>query len=42
MKHTDIQTLASRVEGPVLLPEDEGYDEERTGPPATTGAASAS
>ncbi|WP_255310878.1 FAD-binding oxidoreductase [Streptomyces viridosporus] len=31
MKHTDIQTLASRVEGPVLLPEDEGYDEERTG-----------
>ncbi|GAA2424472.1 FAD-binding oxidoreductase [Streptomyces glaucus] len=31
MKHTDIQTLASRVAGPVLLPGDEGYDEERTG-----------
>ena len=31
MEHTDIQTLASRVEGPVLLPGDEGYDEERTG-----------
>ncbi|KUH39564.1 MULTISPECIES: FAD-binding oxidoreductase [Streptomyces] len=31
MKHADIQTLASRVEGPVLLPGDEGYDEERTG-----------
>jgi FAD/FMN-containing dehydrogenase len=31
VKHTDIHALASRVEGPVLLPGDEGYDEERTG-----------
>ncbi|MDK1471922.1 FAD-binding oxidoreductase [Streptomyces sp. 549] len=31
MKHTDIRTLASRVAGPVLLPHDEGYDQERTG-----------
>ncbi|MEU7580044.1 FAD-binding oxidoreductase [Streptomyces sp. NPDC041068] len=31
MKHADIRQLVSQVEGPVLLPEDEGYDEERTG-----------
>ncbi|MFY1675583.1 FAD-binding oxidoreductase [Streptomyces sp. WMMC905] len=31
VKHTDIQALASRVEGLVLSPGDEAYDRERTG-----------
>ncbi|MER7830852.1 FAD-binding oxidoreductase [Streptomyces sp. NPDC095602] len=31
MKHADIQPLASLVEGPVLLPGDDGYDDERSG-----------
>ncbi|WP_308377826.1 FAD-binding oxidoreductase [Streptomyces sp. ISL-98] len=31
MNPHDIQTLASRVEGPVLRPGDESYDQERTG-----------
>lgn len=31
MEHADVQPLASRVAGPVLVPGDEGYDDERTG-----------
>ncbi|WP_436949360.1 FAD-binding oxidoreductase [Streptomyces sp. SudanB52_2052] len=31
MQHDDIKALASRVAGPVLLPGDQGFDEERTG-----------
>ncbi|MEV3870960.1 FAD-binding oxidoreductase [Streptomyces sp. NPDC049906] len=49
MNHADIQSLASRVAGPVLVPGDEGYDEERSGanlavrhePDAIVGAARA-
>ncbi|WKX71317.1 FAD-binding oxidoreductase [Streptomyces sp. XD-27] len=31
MERHDIETLATRIEGPVLLPGQEGFDEERTG-----------
>ncbi|MFH8371128.1 FAD-binding oxidoreductase [Streptomyces sp. NPDC018031] len=31
MERHDINALAARIEGPVLLPGQEGYDEERTG-----------
>ncbi|KNB52172.1 FAD-binding oxidoreductase [Streptomyces caatingaensis] len=49
MLHAHIQTLAAEVEGPVLVPGDEGYDEERTGfnlavrhrPDVVVGAAGA-